>query len=49
MKKTIFDMTPHEYLRDLAERLMSVPATYGTDGGDVDRLLELASELEPKP
>jgi hypothetical protein len=35
-----------DYLRDLAERLMAVPAMYGTDQGDVDRLLEIAKELD---
>ena len=37
--------TDADYLRDLAERLMAVPALYGVDQGDVDRLLEIASTL----
>ena len=35
-----------EYLLDLAERLMAVPAIYNVDQGDVDRLREIARELE---
>lgn len=37
-----------KFLRDLAERLMSIPVMYGTDQGDVDILLEIARELENK-
>lgn len=33
------------YLRNLAERLMHVPAMYGTDQGDCDRLAEIANGL----
>lgn len=45
------EMSDAEYLRDLAERLMHVPATYGTDGYDTDRLSEIAryaSTARPK-
>lgn len=35
-----------EYLRGLAERLMNVPAMYGTDQSDVDRLGEIAGRME---
>lgn len=34
------------YLRDLAERLMHVPAMYGTDQSDTDTLHEIAGRLE---
>jgi hypothetical protein len=37
-----------EYLRDLAERLMRVPVMYGTDQGDVDRLLAIARLVEKR-
>ena len=37
-----------EYLRELAERLMSVPIMYGIDQGDVDRLIEIANQLESR-
>lgn len=36
------------YLRGLAERLMHVPAMYGTDQGDSDRLSEIAREMAAK-
>jgi hypothetical protein len=39
-------MTDVEFLRDLAERLMAIPAQHGTDQGDVDRLQHIASHLE---
>lgn len=35
-----------DFLRDLAERLMSIPAMYGTDQCDVDRLYACANELD---
>lgn len=34
------------YLRDLAERLRNVPVMYGTDGYDIDRLQEVAKNIE---
>lgn len=34
-----------DYLFDLSEKLREVPATYGTDGGDVDRVREIAIKL----
>ena len=34
------------YLHDLAERLMRVPASDGGDGGDVDRIHQIASEID---
>lgn len=34
------------FLRDLAERLMRIPVKYGTDQGDVDRLIQIAKMLE---
>lgn len=37
-----------EYLRDLAERLRSVPGPH-VDGYDIDRLLEVAREIDPTP
>jgi hypothetical protein len=40
------DLTDVEYLRDLAERLRHIPVMYGTDDGDIDRLLEIARALE---
>jgi hypothetical protein len=33
-----------DYLYDLAERLMRVPALYGVDQSDVDRLISIAAE-----
>lgn len=40
-------MSTHpEFLRDLAERLRHVPVMYGTDDGDIDRLLVIAREVE---
>lgn len=39
-------LTTKEYLRDLAERLRKVPVMYGTDDGDIDRLLELAKTVQ---
>jgi hypothetical protein len=35
-----------EYLRELAERLRQIPVMHGVDGGDIDRLQRIASELE---
>lgn len=43
------ELGPAEYLRDLAERLMHVPAMYGTDGYDCDRLKEIARVLAAQP
>lgn len=34
-----------DYLKDLAKRLMNVPAMYGTDGADIDRLGDIAREI----
>lgn len=39
-------LTDSSYLRDLAERLMAIPASYDVDQGDIDRLLEIARQLE---
>lgn len=39
-------MNTNEFLKDLAERLMRVPVSYGVDGGDIDRLARLAREIE---
>lgn len=36
-----------EFLRDLAKRLRHVPALYDIDGYDIDRLIEVAHEMEP--
>jgi hypothetical protein len=33
------------YLRELAERIMRIPATYGVDQSDTDRLLEIANAM----
>ena len=44
--KEYVEESDHVYLRDLAERLRSIPAMYGTDGGDVDRVLEIAKKLK---
>jgi len=38
-------MRGSDFLRDLAERLMHVPVMYGTDQGDVSRLMELAVKV----
>lgn len=37
--------TNREYLRGLAERLRKIPVVYGTDDGDIDRLLEISDQL----
>lgn len=42
-------LNDHNYLKDLAERLMHVPAMYGTDGYDVDRLTEIAKGMTVNP
>ena len=34
------------YLRDLAERLARIPVMYGVNGADIDRLREIAEEIE---
>ena len=39
-------MNNPDYLRDLAERLMAIPALYGVDQGDVDRLNSIARRIE---
>jgi hypothetical protein len=31
------------YLRELADKLMNVPASYGVDQGDVDHLIAIAN------
>lgn len=36
------DQSDAEFLRYLAERLRHVPAIFGTDQGDIDRLIEIA-------
>lgn len=41
----IFDMSDSEYINDLRSRLMAVPAMYGVDGGDVDRLGVVADNM----
>lgn len=42
-----FDEMPVvEYLRDLSERLINVPVMFGIDGYDIDRLNEIAKNLE---
>ncbi len=41
------ELPPSEYLRDLSERLRSIPVMYGTNGYDIDRLEEIASDLSP--
>ena len=38
--------TATSFLRDLAMRLRSVPVVHGVDQYDVDRLLEIAREME---
>lgn len=43
------EKSDYDYLCILAERLRHIPGTYGTDGGDVDRVLEIARKLKPKP
>lgn len=43
------ELNSAEYLRDLAERLMRVPVMYGTDQDDVNRLCEIARELDNPP
>jgi hypothetical protein len=36
-----------DYLRNLSARLRRIPVMYGTDGYDIDRLLEIARSLKP--
>ena len=38
-------MTDIKFLRDLAAKLLNVPATYGTDQGTADRLQRIADKL----
>lgn len=40
------ELSAPNFLRDLAEKLFRIPATYGTDGYHVDRLRAIASDLE---
>ena len=35
-----------DYLEDLAERLRHIPASYGTDDYDIDRLYEIAKKYD---
>jgi len=39
------ELTDAQYLRDLAKRLMHVPAAYGTNQYDCDRLCEIAKKI----
>lgn len=39
-------LSDQDYLRELAKRLMDIPVTYGTDGGDIDRLEDIANTLD---
>jgi hypothetical protein len=41
------ELSPGEYLKDLAERIFQIPVMYGTDGYDYDRLQEIACAIEP--
>lgn len=41
------ELNEADFLRDLANRLMNVPVRYGVDGGDIDRLAEIAAALRP--
>jgi hypothetical protein len=41
------ELSPGEYLKDLAERICQIPVMYGTDGYDYDRLQEIARAIEP--
>jgi hypothetical protein len=40
------ELSAPDYLRDLAQRLRHIAPIHGTDGGDVDRLQEIAREIE---
>jgi hypothetical protein len=40
------ELSDKDFLKDLAERLMSVPCTYGTDQYDTDRLIVIAENLK---
>jgi hypothetical protein len=40
------ELVPTYFLRDLADRLMNVPGTYGTDQYDTDRLYSIARAIE---
>lgn len=37
------ELTDRDYLNDLAERILSIPAAYGVDQGDHDRLIWIAA------
>lgn len=39
------ELPAKEYLKDLAERLMRVPAVHGVDGYDVDRIYRIANAM----
>ena len=43
------ELNEADYLRDLAERLRRIPVMYGTDGGDISRLYEIAGILDNPP
>lgn len=42
------ELPPAAYLRDLAARINRIPVMYGTDQYDVERLEEIAANLEPE-
>jgi hypothetical protein len=42
------ELSDAEYLRNLAERLLHIPVMFGTDGYDIDRLSNIARELDAK-
>ena len=42
------ELSDVDYLRNLADRLFKVPAVYGVDQYDYERLLEIAFCLEEK-
>lgn len=40
------EMSDSEYLKDLAERLRHIPASFNVDGYDIDRLEEISKEVK---
>lgn len=46
MDEEFVELSPADYLRDLAGRIFRIPAMYGVDGYDFDRLHEIARDLD---
>ena len=40
------ELSPKQYLLDLAERLRRIPVTYGINGYDIDHLAQIAKIIQ---